>query len=226
MGIGRVKQQGFEMQLKLQGHTVFVHKNFGKSDMDSFETCAWKNFNDQDKRQVVFKFAKQEEIYADMVVQVKGARDFWKVTDTEDIIEDNTFICMEVLVVKINEQGNHTRLNNEGKAVFTGNVYGGVMIDGKNNTQTNTVNVNSDFTEAIDKLLNLIENSSLNPIQKIETKSNVQIIKQLAVLDKSPEVLEVATSKIEAVKEVISMTADMTSLGMVLVPILQAAFGS
>ncbi len=102
----------------------------------------------------------------------------------------------------------------------------GIQQGGQNNTQNNIQNINPDFTKAIDDLLALIENSSLNKLQKINAKSDVQIIRDLADLEKTREVLELANSKIEAVKEVISMTADMTSLGMVLIPILQAAFGN
>jgi hypothetical protein len=97
---------------------------------------------------------------------------------------------------------------------------------GQNNTQNNIQNINPDFEKAIDELLSLIENSSLNKLQKINAKSDVQLIRDLADLERSPEVIELANSKIEAVKEVISMTADMTSLGMVLIPVLQAAFGN
>ncbi len=142
-GIGDVDREVFEAHFEIKGQTVFAHKNFGTPNMESFESRAWKDFSEHNKRQVVFKFAEQEEIYTGMVLQIKGARDFWKVTDTEDLIEDDIFVCMEALVEKINEQGSRTRINTEGKAVFNGNVYGGVQVGGQNNTQTNTVNLNT-----------------------------------------------------------------------------------
>jgi hypothetical protein len=98
------------------------------------------------------------------------------------------------------------------------------VLQGQNNIQHNTQNLNANFTIAIEKLLALVENSSLTPLEKIKTKSNIQTIRDLAETEKSPEIIEEANSRIEAVKDVISMTADMTSLGMVLIQILQAAF--
>lgn len=100
----------------------------------------------------------------------------------------------------------------------------GIQQGGQNNTQNIIQNVNPDFAKAINDLLNLVEHSSLGSVHKIHMKADVQIIKDLADLEKSSEVLQLANSRIEAVKEVISMTADMTSLGMVLIPILQAVF--
>jgi uncharacterized protein YjbI with pentapeptide repeats len=115
---------------------------------------------------------------------------------------------------------------------FPANIYNNIfnapvtgIQQGQNNIQNNTVNLNTDFTKAIEQLLDLIEKSSLNQVNKIKIKSDVQVIEQLASLEQTPEVLEAANSKIDAVKEVISMTADMTSLGMILLQIIQRAFG-
>lgn len=134
--------------------------------------------------------------------------------------------------------------NDQLRQIFISNIVGSTnsLMQGDNmsvfdqrnqkvDTQYNAagnININNpqDFLEAIQSLLTLIENSSLNTAQKINAKSDVQIIRDLADLDRSPEVVALANSKIEAVKEVISMTADMTSLGMVLIPVLHAAFGN
>jgi len=107
-----------------------------------------------------------------------------------------------------------------------GDNYGGLQQGGEDNTQNNQININPDFMKAIEKLLDLVGKSSLTPVKKIKTKADIHSINELANLERTPEVIEEANSKIEAVKEVISMTADMTSLGMVLIPVLQAAFVS
>lgn len=106
--------------------------------------------------------------------------------------------------------------------IFYGNVGG--FQQGQNNTQNISQNINPDFTKAITDLLTLIENSSLNPAQKMNAKSDVQLIRDLADLEKTEDVKQLANSKIEAIKDVIATTADMTSLGMVVIPILHAMF--
>jgi hypothetical protein len=119
----------------------------------------------------------------------------------------------------------NSNIQNQNINNFNDSFISGLLIGGRNITQNNIQNINPDFIKATDDLLALIENSSLNGLQKINAKSDVQIIKDLADLERTPEVLEIANSKIEAIKEVLSMTADMTSMGLTLLPILQAMFG-
>jgi hypothetical protein len=172
-----------------------------------------------------FGFPLNTDIEKDDVIQINNSRSFWKVLDVDEEIQHGAATYLNVKVMKIDKLGNEIKVNSQGKAVFNAPIYGGVQVGGIKNTQTNTVNVSSDFTDAIKKLLDLVESSSLTPVQKIKTKSDIQTIQELAALEKSPEVIEAANSKIEAVKEVISMTADMTSLGMTIIPIIQAVFG-
>ena len=220
MSIGDTFKHLFEdTHLEMRGSDLTIYKNWNTPNMSSAESRAIKESEQK------FEFPVDTNIEKDDVVQINGSRSFWKVLDIDEEIQYGTASNLNVKVIKIDHLGNEIRINSQGKAVFNAPVYGGVQVGGQNNTQTNTVNTNSDFTKAINDLLKLVENSSLNPVQKIHTKADVQIIKDLADLGKSPEVAQLANSKLEAVKEVISMTADMTSLGMVLIPIIQAAFG-
>ena len=97
------------------------------------------------------------------------------------------------------------------------------------NTQYNAAgNMNFEdtqlFEEKIDKLIALVETSSLNTVQKIQTKSDIQAIKELASVEKSPEVVESAHSKIEAVENSFKMTSDMASLGMISLDFMKKKF--
>ena len=220
MSLGESHKDIFEnVMLGLKGSDLTVYKNWNKPEMSFTESKAIK------KSESNFEFPLNADIEKDDVIQINGSKSFWKVLDIDEKIQYGTATNLNVRVAKVDRLGNEISINAQGKATFNAPVYGGVMIGGQNNTQSNTVNLNSDFTKTVNDLLALIENSSLSSIQKINAKSDVQIIKELADLDKTPEVVELANSKIEAVKEVISMTADMTSLGMVLIPILRAAFG-
>lgn len=118
-------------------------------------------------------------------------------------------------------------------SVFPANIYlttyhvhdGGVQQVGDHNTQHNLISPNRDFDVAIEELISAAENSSLQPIQKITLKADAVALKELATLEKTPEVLQMATSRIDGIKEIISMTADMTSLGTTVLPIIWAMFG-
>ena len=52
------------------------------------------------------------------MLQIKGSRDYWRVTDTEDITEDDTFINFEVRVEKINVAGKPTRPSSAGGTTY------------------------------------------------------------------------------------------------------------
>lgn len=106
-----------------------------------------------------------------------------------------------------------------------GDNYGGIQQGGQGNTQNNIV-VSSDFERAIKQLLAGIEQSqSLSPLQKIRARADVQTVNDLARVEKTPEVVAEAESRIVGIQTVLSTTADLVSLGMVVIPILRAAFG-
>jgi len=118
-------------------------------------------------------------------------------------------------------------------SIFPANIYnqtfhvhdGGVQQVGNHNTQHNRVSINTDFDNAIERLVAAIESSSLQPLQKISVKSDVVVLRELATLEKTPDVIDAANTRLDAIKEVVSMTADLTSLGTPVLPILWAVFG-
>ncbi len=196
VNIARAHRKQAEILTRLKGQTVFVHRNFGTAEMDSFETRGLKEL---EGGQVTFNFLKQEEMFPGMVLQGKGSRDYWKVDDTEDIIQDDLFICLEVRVHKINEEGASVRLNEQGKAIFTGNNYGVIQMGGQGNNQNVTVthNINPDFTRAIEALADLVKSSSLSELEKEERLLEVERIGQLAQKEQTPEVKQLGTSKLQ-----------------------------
>lgn len=224
-GIGRAHRKGFEIQVKMQGQMIFAHKNFGTIEGESFETRGLKDVNESNRRQVVFKFPEQEEIYPGMVLQTKGSRDYWKVTDTEDLIQDDTYICLEVWVEKINEQGTNMRLNAEGKAVFYGSVSGGVQVGGYNNTQTvNVTNVtqDSEFDKAIQGILEVIKTAPIPEEDKEELTNDVKALNNLAV-KATPDAAERAKLRLQ-VLEISLKAADLAVKTAPYLPAIYAFF--
>lgn len=87
-------------------------------------------------------------------------------------------------------------------------------------------NVKNEFDGAIYQLLKGLEDSSgLSAAQKMTLAGDIKTVQQLGQIEKTPEVVEAAKSKIDGVNSVISSTADMVSLGMVIIPIMRAWFG-
>jgi hypothetical protein len=105
--------------------------------------------------------------------------------------------------------------------------FQGGFNQGPGGTQNISIqNVKNEFDDAIDRLLSGVKGSAhLSPVQKMTLAGDITTIQQLGQIDKTPEVVEAARSKIDAVTAVLSSTADMVSLGMVVIPIVRAGFG-
>jgi hypothetical protein len=51
------------------------------------------------------------------------------------------------------------------------------------------------------------------------------MVHQLAHMEKTQEVIDTASTKIDSINSVVSSTADIVSLGVVVIPIVRAFFG-
>jgi len=104
-----------------------------------------------------------------------------------------------------------------------GNNFGGIQQGGQNNTQN--VTVNAEFEAKISELLTLIENSSLTQVQKLKAVHDIRAVHDLSRIEATPEVVDEARNRLEGVTSVISLSADLVSLGMPIIMILRAFFG-
>ena len=105
--------------------------------------------------------------------------------------------------------------------------FQGGFNQGPGGTQNiNIQNIKNELDDAIYRLLKGVEESTqLSPVQKMTLAADIKTIQQLGQMEQTPELLVAANSKIDAVSSVISSTADMVSLGMVIIPIVKAWFG-
>src|SRR5438046_5298630 len=104
-GVGRAMKSGFEAAVRITGQTIVIHQNTNSPEATSLEAKGLKNTASKRSSQVVFQFTEQLDIPDGAVLQVKGSRDYWRVTDTEDIVHDDTFVNFEVRVEKVNIAG-------------------------------------------------------------------------------------------------------------------------
>ena len=122
-GIGVAFRQGFEAIFGISAQTIILHEQFNTPEATSREIKGLKNTEGKNSRQVVFQFIDPLEIEVGSVLQIKGSRDYWRVTDTEDIIEDDTFINFEVRVEKINVAGKPTRPATAGGTTYNTEIH-------------------------------------------------------------------------------------------------------
>lgn len=99
------------------------------------------------------------------------------------------------------------------------------VAQGSNFTQSVT-QIRNEFDDSIRKLLQAVEESEdLSAVQKITVKNDINMVHQLAHMEKTPEVIETVSTKIDGINSVVSSTADLVSLGVVVIPIVRAFFG-
>jgi hypothetical protein len=146
LGIGDAFREGFKAMLDIQGQTIIVHDKFNTSEASSYEVRGLKNTEGKNSKQVVFQFLDQLDIQVGNVLQAKGSRDYWRVTDTEDIVTDDTFINFEVHVQKVNVAGQPTRpLPSAGTTYNLHGQHSRVNIG----SQDSSVNISNQKTENV-----------------------------------------------------------------------------
>jgi hypothetical protein len=144
--IGEALREGFEAIFEEMAQTITVHENFNTSKASSYEAKGLKNTEGKNSRQVVFQFPDPLDIGVGSVLQLKGSRDYWRVTDTEDIVEDSTLINFEVRVEKVNLAGQSTR-----SSMSRGNTFNLQGTHSRVNIQSqdSSVNISHQVTENI-----------------------------------------------------------------------------
>ncbi len=170
MSIGRAYRKRFEAMMRLKGQTIVVHENFNTPEATYFEV---KGLRDpENSRQVIFQFPEAVEIPVGAVLQVKGSRDYWKVTDTEDIMESGVFINFETRVEKINLSGEPMRPMP--KAGDTFNLQGAnsrVNIQ----SQDHSVNISHQLTENVfADMRQVIQNQIQNEVERAEILKSLE----------------------------------------------------
>jgi hypothetical protein len=146
MGIAHAHQQVFKTMLRVKGQTIIVHENFNTPEATYYEVKGLRSTAGNRSSQVVFQFPEPLDFKVGAVLQAKGSRDYWRVTDTEDIVEEDKFINFEACVEKINVAGQPTRPVLKGGNTF--NLHG---PHSRVNIQShdNSVNISNQVTENV-----------------------------------------------------------------------------
>jgi hypothetical protein len=198
---------GFEMIMRTQGTAVLIHKNYGTANQTTREVRGLKNSEERRPEKVIFQFSEIEEIKRGDFLQVKGSRDLWQVTETEDEVDDGIVICFEARVEKVDgARSVHPR-----DVVINGHVYGGVQVGNQNSTQTVSVHL-TQLNESVAKLKQLVSESGVSSLEKEDAILALERISQLAAKEKSPEVVAKAKEKLELVRSTIGAAVDLSKI--------------
>ena len=98
--------------------------------------------------------------------------------------------------------------------------YGAIQQGGENNTQTNTVYIDSAVNDSVIKLLELIKGSTLNDLDKEEIVNDIKRVEDLAKREQTPEVTDRAKKKLEIIKSTLEVTKDAGGLAIKAAPYL------
>ena len=174
MSVGTAMKQALAATIRIQGHTVLVHPDVDSLDVVSLEAKGLKTTSGTRSTQVVFKFAEPLDIPVGSVLQAKSSRDYWRVTDTEDVVHDDTFINLDVRVEKVNVSGQPTR-----PTFKPGDVYNlhGTHARVNVQSQDNSVNVSHQTENVFADMRQLIQT------QVADDAERQQILDRLAELE-------------------------------------------
>jgi hypothetical protein len=98
--------------------------------------------------------------------------------------------------------------------------YGAIQQGGQDNTQTNTVYLNSPVNDATLKLIELVKASSLNELDKEEIINHAERVKDLAQRERTPKVTERAQEKIKLIESSLEVAKDAGGLAVKAAPYL------
>lgn len=203
-----------------------------KSESEEFEVLKWIYDKADGKRDVDVELNKlleeNEKFSEDELIKIS------------DYLEGEGFVELPYdigLIVVLTHKGikeikNPTSSMNQSSTLLTqhfhnqvanaGDNYGAIQQQkgGSNNTQINSSSDTANLDRKIDELITAIKGSVLSDVQKITTESHLQTIQKLTRIDITAEVSQEVESRIVAVKDVLSTSADLVSLGQIILPMI------
>lgn len=105
-----------------------------------------------------------------------------------------------------------------------GHNYGAIQQGGQKNSQSLTVN--TQLNTKIQELVNLIDGAQeLTALQRVKACNDLRYVQELTALEISAETKDEARSKLDSITSIISLSADLVSLGMPVIQIIRVFFG-
>jgi hypothetical protein len=132
-------------------------------------------------------------------------------------------LARNTMVMEKRKKDAEAKLNAGNQINIYGPNLGPIQQAGQNNTQS--VSINAEFEAKIRELFALVENSSLSPVQKLKAVNDIRTVHEFSRIETTPEVQEEVKTKLESLTSVISLSADLVTLGMPIILIIRNFFG-
>jgi hypothetical protein len=208
MSIGNDFKFGFQTILDHAGCTVLVHKEWGTPKHKTTEVRGLKNNEKNRLDKVMFQFPEALDICVGDILQQKGARELWRVTEVLDEIHGDVYVNFEAKVEKLSGAAPRK----EGSSVIVqGSVYGGTQLDSPHASQNISVQV-LQVDENINRLRQLLQSTSIPSLDKEEASLALDRISQLTRKEKSPDLLKRIKEKLDFVKVTFDLAKETVPL--------------
>ena len=207
-------QQGFRKLFRHLAGQVILYRRYGTSEQTQREIMAMKNCEKGRHKEVMFQFSEQLDVVAGDVIQQQGSRDLWIVSDTEDSIEAGAFICFEAKVRRMSQRVDET-VRHSGHTTITvqGGVTGGLVVNSPNAVQNVAIQMPPTVANAFHQLRVLLSDKRLADLDREDGLAELSRLEQLTAREKSPDVLERAKNRIEALRTILSSAHDIAAIG-------------
>jgi hypothetical protein len=218
MSIGDDFKHAFNEMVDIMGCTVLIHKNWGTPHQQTFEVRGLKNNEKNRRDKVMFQFPEALDIQVGDILQQKGARDLWRVTDIEDDIHDDVYVNFEAKVEKFSGEptpkvagGQPARASSPSQVVIHGSVYGGIQLHSPNATQNISVQM-LQVDENVQRLRDLLQKAPIADLDREEALLALDRIGQLARKERTPDVVGKIKGKLELVKATFDVAKDIAQV--------------
>lgn len=206
MNVGIRFKQGFKQLLNHLGGTVLIHKQWGTPNQQTTEARGLKNSEKNRPDKVMFQFPEAMDIQPGYILQQKGARDLWRVTDVEDEVHGDVYVHFEAKVEKFS--GPTSPVTGRSQVIVQGSVYGGIQLDSPNATQNVSVQV-LQTDENLRRLRELLQKAPISDLDKEEAGQALDRISQLSRKEQNPEVVGKIKEKLELVRNTFDLAKDI-----------------
>jgi hypothetical protein len=212
MNGGELLRQGFETLFNQFASTVDVFRDYGKASQNSVQMKAMKSNEKRRLDKVMFEFLDRADVRVGDVIQQKGSRDLWSVTEVEDIVEADVFLNIQAKVVRLGTGGTETA--GPKSLTIGGSVFGAIQINSPNSTQSVSVAGVSVIQNDVDKLKELLRSAALSDFKTEEGILILDRLNELAKRGKSPEVMESAKDKLEFLSKLFATVSSASSVAL------------
>jgi len=174
----------------------------------------------------VYQFPQRYDIAEGDMIQQKGSRDVWLVTDAHDFMDGDDFIYFEADVERASRTGAARPKPGFGHTVnIGGNVLGGLQVGTHRSTQTTNVSINQQIATPLNQLSEAVRGSDLDQLDKEELLHEIARVEDLAKRG-DEKATSKAMERLNVIEKGVAISERFATLAVPLIAAARAAFGA